>query len=50
MSEWHYRKNDKEFGPISGAALQSLTASGDTVPTDLVRLGDTNPDGARKDR
>ncbi len=34
--EWHYSKNDTQFGPISSAELKQLAASGGLSPSDLI--------------
>src|SRR5262245_25058940 len=42
MSQWHYQKNNKTFGPISGTVLKNLADRGQILPTDLVRKEGTD--------
>lgn len=35
-NEWHYSKNGKRFGPVSGQQLKELAAKGELGPADLV--------------
>jgi len=35
-NEWHYSKNGKRFGPVSGQQLKELAAKGHLGPSDLV--------------
>jgi WD40 repeat protein len=35
-NEWHYSKNGKRFGPVSGQQLKELAAKGELGPSDLV--------------
>lgn len=40
-SEWHYRKGDKQHGPVSASVLKSLAASGNLLPSDMVKKADS---------
>ena len=40
-SEWHYRKGDKQHGPVSASVLKSLAASGNLSPSDMVKKAES---------